>query len=78
MTKTFKLVFMKSHRNYRLLEGAAFDLTTAGELVSSGVCRIDPTEPEPEALEEAVRAHKRATPSGQRWEIALVQPRYFR
>ena len=56
-------------------EGAAFPLDQAVRLIAAGVCGIDDTEPESEALEAAVRAHKQA-PSV-RGEMYLCQPRYF-
>ena len=77
MAHIFKLVFQADHKGFAANEGAAFDLQTAAKLVATGVCAIDDSEPEKTALEEAVRAYKQPKPSGRRWEMMLVQPRYF-
>jgi hypothetical protein len=70
----YKLIYLRDDTTGSGLacgEGAAYDLATATRLIATGVCRIDESEPEREALEVAVKAYKRA-PRNKDWELPLV------
>jgi hypothetical protein len=58
-----KLVFVVDHNGYSANEGAAFDLPTAARLVGDQVCVIDPSEPERDALDAAVREYRKPSPN---------------
>jgi hypothetical protein len=71
----FNVTYLKTANPYQVGETAAWPLDQAVRLIVAGIARIGDAEPEREALEAAVRAHKQA-PSV-RWELYLCQPRYF-
>lgn len=71
----FNVTYLKTASPYQVGETAAWPLEEAVRLIAAGTAHVADDEPEREALEAAVRAHKQA-PSV-RWELYLCQPRYF-
>ena len=58
----YKLIFRVDHQGYSANEGAAFSFADAVSLVGGGICAIDPSEPEREALETAVKRYRKPAP----------------
>jgi hypothetical protein len=59
MEHLYKLIFRRDHQGFSANEGAAFSFADAVRLVGSGVCVIDPSETEREALEAAVKGYRK-------------------
>jgi hypothetical protein len=56
----FNVTYLKTASPYQVGETAAWPLDQAVRLIATGIARVADHEPEREALESAVRAHKQA------------------
>ena len=71
----YKLIFKIDHRGFCTNEGAAFSFAEAVSLVGSGVCAVDPSEPEREVLEASVRAYRKPPSPNSGWLLPAVSRR---
>jgi hypothetical protein len=76
MVQVFKVQYVRDADGYACNEVAAWPIDQVVALLVSGKVRIANDEPEREALEASVRAYRAPRQSG-RWELTLVQPRFF-